>query len=327
MHAGKAFSEYVAGTDTTEINGYSHDSLFGIKYSTMYFKAGCGSVAYSDDDGCFGQAFDDIVKAPDSLTTTFKGFRQGTTYVVKAGIYWKICIIQKLSDGRYIYRFGKNITPGEALLTAHPLDPSTRFKPNNLQWSAGYNIPTTTVYLKWERPLPGNNHLRGYLLYFSKVNASIDTSKPVNMAQWDSIVINDTVTNTLSTVSRGGYLNLVARYAEGKSEFLKGWSRLPLLIGTTVPEMHGSHQRPAGPSGYTIPGGYCIFLNGGSPAAVPRSIAAYSIAGRRVGMAPVLSGSRNMPVPCMLQNSPGCHIVNAAFPDGSTAAQQIMMLR
>jgi hypothetical protein len=53
---------------------------------------------------------------------------------------------------------------------------------------------------------------------------SIDTTAPINIAQWDSIAF---ITST-SYVFSGQpvqYFNLVALYAEGKSDFLLGWSR------------------------------------------------------------------------------------------------------
>ena len=60
----------------------------------------------------------------------------------------------------------------------------------------------------------------------------IDTTAPINPAQWDSIAFSDSTRLTLNPAQSYGYFNLVAVYTEGKSDFLQGWTfRNCLLIG------------------------------------------------------------------------------------------------
>ncbi|MBN1308122.1 MAG: hypothetical protein JXA18_09410, partial [Chitinispirillaceae bacterium] len=48
-------------------------------------------------------------------------------------------------------------------------------KPNNFTCFTYYEMPRTFAILKWSPPLQGNNHLLGYICYFSKLSADIDT--------------------------------------------------------------------------------------------------------------------------------------------------------
>jgi hypothetical protein len=231
------FSDYIEGIDTTDDNGYGLDSTFQITansitnkwtisgtFNAYYFYLGWGYYNYK---------FDDIKMAPDSAKQVSSMSRIVDTvhsFVVKKNkdsTYSKLKILKHLAGNQYVYMFGRNTTPNDKMLIKSDYDRSVRYKPNNLfNIYGGYNASDSTT---WEPPLQNNNHLLGYIFYRPKSGVIIDTTAPINPAQWDSVsFIDSTCSSQLfphGIIMPGFYFNLVAVYAEGKSDFLLGWTK------------------------------------------------------------------------------------------------------
>jgi nicotinamide riboside kinase len=60
------YSAYIEGIDTTDINGYSRDSVFRVSYSKVYMNAGLKMIFFLSELGAgyYNYKFDDIKKAP-----------------------------------------------------------------------------------------------------------------------------------------------------------------------------------------------------------------------------------------------------------------------
>jgi hypothetical protein len=229
--AGGVSAAYIEGTDTTDVNGYSRDSAFRVTSTTI---TGQNIVRYRCDQtstGYFNYAFDDIKMAPDSNKSVANATGMYCFVIKKTrdNTYSKVQILNRLPDTRYVFKYGTNTVPNDHMLASATYDHSVRYKPNNFNnifeyyCMPGYDICQRNTS-SWEPPLPNNNHLLGYIYYRAKMAVSIDTTAPINIAQWDSIAF---ITST-SYVFSGQpvqYFNLVALYAEGKSDFLLGWSR------------------------------------------------------------------------------------------------------
>ncbi len=223
--AGGASADYVEGIDTTDVSGYGLDSAFSVIGGIIYGK----NVIYFSPDGIagyFNYSFDDIKMAPDSNKYTVpswgaKGLHCFVTKNNKDSTYSKVQILEQLSDSRYVFKYGTNSIPNNRMLEKANYDRSVRYKPNNFNSNSWENVST------WDPPLPNNNHLIGYIHYWAKQGITIDTTKPINLAQWDSIAFT---TSTMDSFTNNrtywNYFNLVAVYTEGKSEFLKGWTIL-----------------------------------------------------------------------------------------------------
>lgn len=233
------FSAYIEGVDTTDVNGYGLDSAF--KIDSANFISG-DSIAYYvytpfSASGAFNYNFDDIKFSTDS--TYFKKnpyFLRIPSYCftikkIKDSTYSKVQITEKLSGNRYIFKFGTNTTPNNHLFEKTDYDRSVLYKPNNLFYSVAGVGPYLGSYIRWDPPLPNDNHLKGYIICVQK-NIVIDTSAPINLAQWDSIGFTDSNNFSFRTSFYGEYFNIAAVYAEGKSEFLKGWTKtfIPSIV-------------------------------------------------------------------------------------------------
>jgi hypothetical protein len=239
---GFAFGGYVEGIDTTELSGYGLDSAFKVdtggdvaptsKSSIALY----GMVAVTDIWGpsfwgLFGYSFDEINLAPpNGYSRDFPRPASFTCFVIRKNdsTYCKAQIISKLAGNRFVYRFGTNTTPNDRILKMSDYDRSIRYKPNNFA-----NHPT--MYgdtFSWEPPIPNDNHFLGYIVYLSKQYIGfIDTSTPINLAQWDSIgyytstrVCGNCGLPAQVDLTSRKYYNLVADYTEGRSDFLKGWT-------------------------------------------------------------------------------------------------------
>jgi hypothetical protein len=240
--SGDANSEYIEGIDTTDAYGRGLDSSFnasnnavsGYRFFSYHFATGSSSAGY------FNYAFDEIKIAPYIIkfvpdiicAPSIMGDIFNYCFIVqnikKDSTFSKVQILKNLSGNRYIFKYGKNTTPNDRMLTSPDYDRSVKYKPNNLyNCTAVYPAGDSTT---WEPPLPNDNHLLGYIFYLSKKEAVIDTSAPIDLAQWDSIAFFDTSSvvsfKCFSTRDpQNSYFNIVAVYAEGRSDFLKGWTR------------------------------------------------------------------------------------------------------
>jgi hypothetical protein len=226
-------AEYVEGIDTTDVNGYGLDSAFRIdangrvlgQFISYYgFHFGGGS-------GLFNCSFDDIkIAAGPNLSGLNTSSTLFSVWNNNNNLYSKIQILNKLPDSRYVFKFGTNSTPLDTMLTPSNYDRSIRYKPNNVYNFYSYIGKEDT--LSWEPPIPNNNHLLGYIYYESKPGVTIDTNLPINLAQWDSIAFfSGTHSGNMycyktppPCIGDFVYMNLVAVYSEGKSNFLQGWT-------------------------------------------------------------------------------------------------------
>jgi hypothetical protein len=233
-------AEYVEGTDTTDENGYGFDSSFQITKPASYDyiigpKIYCYSrIGAAAARGSFNYVFDEINIVPDSLISIPDGKSffypaWGSSFAItnsknKTKTYSKLIIMENLGNNRYKFKYGANTEQNGKLLIGSDYDRSIRYKPNNLY----YSVEGLKTF-SWSPPLPNNNHLQGYTIYIQNKNISIDTTAPINMAQWDSVGFTDTTWFSSSYYPHGEFFNIVAVYAEGKSDFLKGWTRLAIF--------------------------------------------------------------------------------------------------
>jgi hypothetical protein len=223
------YAEYIEGIDTTDENGYGLDSAFNIgpQYQLTGQKLACyfGPSIFSGF-GAFMSVFDEIHQAADSASF-YPGWsiiRPGFCFVVQHledSCFSKVMVIGRFDSNRYIYKYGTNTSPNNRMLIKPDYDFSVLYKPNNL-----YYRTTIENLFTWDPPLPNDNHLQGYILFIQKKGVAIDTSANINQSQWDSVGFTDSTRIIITYNSQGEYFNLVAVYAEGKSEFLKGWGQL-----------------------------------------------------------------------------------------------------
>jgi hypothetical protein len=230
-----SYSEYIEGIDTT--SGSVLDSAFGITGGSIasYRYYNLGQETY----GYLHCSYDDINMAPDTIRMNYDVLKIENIFVAKnekTGTYAKVQIVEKLSDSRYVFKYGKNITPNDRMLVPSNYDRSIKYKPNNLyNWRKNKEAPNPTPdTLTWDPPLPNDNHIIGYILYATNSpGTTLDTSKPIDPTQWDSVAFypSDRRKAELNSMRlHGCYINLVALYEEGKSEFIDGWTMLNILL-------------------------------------------------------------------------------------------------
>jgi hypothetical protein len=232
--ASGVFADYIEGIDTTDVNGYGLDSAFKVTNGLI---TGQNIVIYHGElGGYYNYSFDDIKIAADKFNIAqgpSKSQNQLYCFVIrknKDSTYSKIQILKNLPNNRYVYKYGSNSIPNNRLLVKTPYDTSVRYKPNNLNNVYQYGCcgypgdPTGMNTCSWEPPLPNRNHLLGYIFYKSKPNVVIDTTKPINKVQWDSCAFTPYTSSTCWPMSYV-YLNMVAVYSEGRSDFLQGWTK------------------------------------------------------------------------------------------------------
>jgi hypothetical protein len=324
-----SFPAYIESIDTTDLNGYSRDSLFKIANVSVFEQdSGKTMIGYDagiEYKGYFNCAFDDLNKAPDTLkkASSFVMVRMNISYVIlrlKDSTYTKMVLLSKISNSRYIYRQIANTTSKDRSFVGVLFNPATKFKPNNLYFSSTYNVGTTT-YLSWEPPLPGNNHLLGYTVFISKNVAGIDTAKPINLLQWDSVAFT---TNTFFTIiNRGGYFNVVAVYREGQSEFLTGWVQLPSLNGISPSGIVKSDQEHDAITIRKTTAGYSFSFPAVANKAALVSAAIFDPAGHEVS--PIIGNGNNS----LLWNSPveGVYAIRLTLTNGKSFARQFIVTK
>jgi hypothetical protein len=151
----------------------------------------------------------------------------------KDNTYSKVQIVKNVTNNRYIFKYGTNTSPNNLVLDSTTYNKSVRYKPNNVNNIYRYGccgMPEDRSMINscsWDPPLPNSNHLIGYIFYRSKLGAIIDTTKPINLAQWDSLAFTTSASSSFWPMT-DAYVNIVAVYTEGKSDFLKGWTKSTL---------------------------------------------------------------------------------------------------
>lgn len=230
------YADYVEKIDTTDVNGYGLDSTFRVYSNGL---SGQIQAIYDfDEDWCWGYfnySFDQIRMAPDT-TINYQNFYSkdmvSHCFVVKDTnneTYSKIKILSRLNGNQYIYKYGTNTTPNNRMLF-NQINPQVRYNVNNLFFSGfPYHMNTNpdsvhTKTLFWDPPLIISIKPVRYIVYFSKITETIDTTKPFNPAQWDSISIPASFSNkAFDTFMSFRYFNIVTVYADGsRSDFLDG---------------------------------------------------------------------------------------------------------
>jgi hypothetical protein len=283
-----ASADYVEGVDTTDINGYGLDSAFSVIGDSIFGENIINFCSVRRGGGYFNCSFDDIKMAPDS--NKLPGYKMPAishaayynlnlqyclvTKNNKDSTYSKIQFLKHLANGRYIFKYGTNTTPNNRMLIKADYDRSVKYKPNNFYCNFYSNL--LGYGSTWDPPLPNNNHLIGYIIYVG--HGQIDTTKPINLAQWDSVKFTTSTTTSWTTELQ--YVNLVAVYAEGKSAFLNGW---------TVYAEVGVKQnlQPTEKIKNTLvirkeSGGYLISLPSSSPTNLFQSLIIYNAAGKKI---------------------------------------------
>ncbi|MGB7566416.1 MAG: hypothetical protein WBM07_01035 [Chitinivibrionales bacterium] len=274
-----ASADYVEGVDTTDVNGYGLDSTFHVIGDSIFGENIINFCSAGRDAGYFNYSFDDIKMAPDSNKLPYSNIpylNKNLQYCFvtknnKDNIYSKIQILKYLANERYVFKYGTNTTPNNRMLIKADYDRSVKYKPNNFYCNFGNGS-------LWDPPLPNNNHLIGYMIYVTPW--SIDTTTPINLAQWDSIRF--TTSTTASWWTELQYVNIVAVYAEGKSDFLKGWT---LFVEVGVKQNLQSTEK----SKNTLvvkkaSDGYLISPPSSSPSNLIKSLSIYNAIGKKISM-------------------------------------------
>jgi hypothetical protein len=331
--AHKGFSAYVEDFDTTDVNGYAFDSAFNLTTNgKMYSKAAATCYGlFSGQTGLFNYSFDDIKIVH---MTKYRGYSStpillpGTCFVIKKNdsTYTKIQVLKKLVDNRFVFKYGSNTTPNDTLLVSADYDRSIRYKPNNLYykyWYPEWGVGGDTLF--WDPPLGNDNHILGYIIYTTKPGVIIDTSKPINIAQWDSVFTSATIyTGRISDLS---YFNLVAVYSEGNSDFLQGWTMSkPVVdriknIAPVTNSLSNKITLKKSPTGLIFDF-HLLHEN-----TKPLSINIYTISGRQVaGFSSV--NNRRLFWNTSHSNLPeGTYIIRAVLPDRSSLSQPFMLTK
>jgi len=240
---------YIEGIDTTDIYGFGFDSSFNISLTTKTI-SGNGIIRYGFNGappfGYLYCSFEDAKMVPDTVIEQFPRLTYDYNFVtfifknIKDSSYVKAHIVNNMGNGRFVYRYGKTSNHSEKILEYPDYDRSIRYKPNNLRFH-GLPYPDT---LFWDPPLPNDNHLLGYILYASKNSWNIDTAKPIDAAQWDSLAFIPASTINIQIYPNFNlnrlqlnYINMVAVYEEGRSDYLDGWSLLDYRTGISRPAL------------------------------------------------------------------------------------------
>jgi len=332
IFSGLAFGGYVEGIDTTDANGYGLDSAFRI-YSDTFFTMKAHILCYEGIWFC--NSFDDEKLAP-QIYSYYDSYFGGTKFPVPYhnlilrkvdSTFCKIQFTNRISSNQYVFRYGKNTTPNDRMLERTDYDRSIRYKPNNFVHNS-FKPDLTFDSLFWDPPLPNDNHLVGYIFYCSKYRVTIDTTKPIDLGQWDSVAfISSTKFSTqvnMEYLTNGVFLNLVAVYTEGKSDFLQGgfyFFSTAVGVQNCVTGSRILHHKLAitkNCSGYT----FSIY-----PSIANSSFTSFSIfspAGRQLArFSPVPSGSVVWD-PSSYHLSPGVYVVRAEMPGGAVVTQPFM---
>jgi ligand-binding sensor domain-containing protein len=336
-------SAYTEGFDTTDVDGYGLDSAFKIGTDGKAVVAnGSTLISYHSGDGggFFDYSFDDLkMAAATSYGIPYPSFSTSSTsacFVIKKkdNTYYKAEILNKLPDNRYVFRYGANSTPNDRMLERSDYDRTIKYKPNNFYNYFRYPAWDT---LSWEPPLPNDNHLLGYEFYMANQSvAMIDTSAPVNFAQWDSIgffpstkVSASCYTGMPSSfcLTQFRYYNLVAVYAEGKSDFLKGWT----YFYSTAVDVNKSLEGPVNRQNKILilqsSKSFFITLNFSPDKTLPSSLIIYNITGQQIARISTIKNNSFFFNTSNCNLAEGLYIVKAELPDRTVLTQPFMVTK
>ncbi|MBN1981102.1 MAG: hypothetical protein JW795_06200 [Chitinivibrionales bacterium] len=241
-------AKYFEGIDTTDANGNGLNKSFRVKKDTvfadkMYFYETPRSIHPGTWYG-FNYHFDDIRRAPGSSTTSFvKKFHPESiinrSFVVKRAdsTYAKIMIVKKISNSRYIFRFGYNDGAEQTLLAPDDYNRDSIYKPENFHiWVSDYtHYRTFACEFEWEPPLPNNHQLVGYAIYKLNSNANPDTLKNADLSGWEF----ETFTRNIKSPRKSlipkkenyCYWNIISVYVNQKGDTVRsrpldGWTKI-----------------------------------------------------------------------------------------------------
>jgi hypothetical protein len=328
-----SFSGYIEGIDTTDENGYGLDSAFKIGSGLSGQKLVCYTDhEYGPTRNIFKYSFEEIQLAGDSLSLSSIITWQGPfgfsfpnhiyCFVIrKDSCFSKVQVINRLGS-RYVYKYGTNTTPLNRIMQSSTYDRSVRYKPNNLCYLFDVHASHNNNIFAWEPPLSNDNHLQGYIIYVQKENIAIDTTTPINIAQWDSVGFTDTTTIAFTYYPLGEYYNIVAVYTEGKSDFLKGWSTItrPDKI-ISVPISINSKNIPL--IFKSLNG---IFINLNLPQQ-PSLITIFDVSGKIITNLPNAANGHILWNTSLLRFPVGLYLLRAEFPDRSVITQPFTITR
>lgn len=340
-HATRA--AYIESIDTTDVNGYGLDSAFkvnpfipGSAYGPGNSSYGPGIILYGYGTDAlnimswFGYSFDDIKMAPqpwyDSTRPPIDVPRHVTCFMVKRkdSTYAKVVLLDSLSPLTRVFKYGTNTTPNAYLLDSTNYDRSVKYKPNNVSiYYKGSNLQPKDS-LSWESPLPNNNHLLGYEIFHSN-SWDMDTTAPINLAQWDSIAFTDSLMCVIPWPQP--YLNIVAVYSEGKSDFLQGWPYLG-----DFPE-NVKHVQTFGQNHTSVIkvieslGGFCISVPTSKGSLAPSSLSIFTLAGQRVVQFSNIASSNIFFSMANRGLTKGVYILRAEMPDRTVLSQPFLFAR
>jgi hypothetical protein len=331
----QAFSEYVEGIDTTDENGWGLDSTFNADIIS-----GSRIVIYTGGymKNLFEYSFEEIHLAADSGSISefierhiINGDNTKACFVIqnsKDSCYSKVQILKHFlldannNDWRYIYRYGTNTTPLNRTLQRSNYDRSVRYKPNNFCYRFDINASHNKNVFAWEPPLSNDNHLQGYIIYVQKRSITIDTTAPINITQWDSVGFTDTTKFAFNYSAQGEYYNIVAVYSEGKSDFLKGWSRLYRPSRVTNGLL--SEKQFNTVSIHCSQCGFFISLN---QRVLPSMMNIYDVIGNQKAHFSNFTGNRILWNTSQQNIPPGLYLLRAEFPDRRVITQPFTITR
>ena len=327
-----ALAEYVEGIDTTDENGWGLDSAFHLHNRITGPKLVCYTNQRSPSRDIFKYSFEEIQLAADSLSLSSVivsglGFYfQQNNYcfvVCRDSSFYKFKVTDYFSDSesntRYIYKYGTNTTPLNRTMMPSNYDRSVRYKPNNLAYLSDNG---NTDRFSWEPPLSNDNQLQGYIIYIQKNDVTIDTSAQINLAQWDSVGFTDTTTFAMRPYYEGSYYNIVAVYTEGRSDFLKGWSRVYRTLSVFNRLSTGRDTKAL--SVHTTQRGAFIMSNHG---VAPSLLAIVDFTGRRIAYFSNHTGNHIFWNTSQQGIPPGLYLLRAEFPDKSAMTRPFTVTR
>jgi hypothetical protein len=74
-------SSYIEGTDTTDANGFSHDSAFRVQGTDVWMASGLKMTGYFQK--FYEYTFEDIKKAPDTFMFSLKGCPLNSRFIIQ----------------------------------------------------------------------------------------------------------------------------------------------------------------------------------------------------------------------------------------------------
>jgi hypothetical protein len=166
----------------------------------------------------------------------------------------------------------------------------------------------------WDPPLPNNNHLLGYRYYKTKPGIFIDTTAPINLTQWDSLPLTTTASGAF-VGEQAGYINLVAVYAEGKSDFLKGWVKRIGFPDDAKPNANQTEQLKNNLEIKKILTGFYITFQSFPQTSGFSSLSIYNLSGTKVAGFSNIQGNRVFWKTTDRNLAQGQYIVRLELPD------------